>query len=108
MEVAAVAEDPQITRIDCPRRLRRELIVAAQTMRVPGFRHETGLTGLGESLALLDGEAAARHPALAGRIIQKAHFNFTKEPWGSPDAHATAVAGAVGAHGSSILGSRQK
>jgi serine protease AprX len=37
---------------------------------------------------------AAAHPALDGRVVQRA--NYTREPWGHPADHGTAVAGIVG------------
>ena len=96
--LADVAAHPGIDVIDLPR-----LIAADAGATGPSpwpsylIEHEVGERG-GEGIivAVIDGEVAVQHAAFEGRAIQK--HNFTDEPWGLPIAHATAVAGIVGAH----------
>jgi serine protease AprX len=90
-----VAADGRIERFDLPRRLTREMNVCGVTVGAPTFRRRTFNTGNGIVVAVIDGEVDTRHPALAGRVMQKR--NFTGEPFGSPDSHGTAVAGIIGA-----------
>ena len=47
------------------------------------------------TVAVIDSEAALTHPALRDRVIHRR--NYTREPWGTPDSHGTAVAGIIGA-----------
>jgi serine protease AprX len=51
--------------------------------------------GAGTSVGVIDGEVAGNHPALAGRIVHRR--NFTREGWGNPSPHATAIAGIIAA-----------
>ena len=53
-------------------------------------------------VAVIDSEVAAGHPGFGHRVIHRA--NYTKEPWGSPDAHGTAVAGIIGSLGATLAG----
>lgn len=97
-----VAADGRIERFDLPRRLTREMNVCGVTVGAPAFRQRTGNTGNGIVVAVIDGEVDTRHPALAGRVMQKR--NFTGEPFGSPDSHGTAVAGIIGARDARFSG----
>jgi serine protease AprX len=68
--------------------------LCAPLVGAPVFRTRTGKDGTGIIVAVIDGEVDVRHPALTGRVMQKR--NLTKEPFGFPDEHGTAVAGILG------------
>jgi serine protease AprX len=72
------------------------LIAAAEA------RAAHGLSGKGVTVAVIDSESALGHPALSDRVIHRR--NYTQEPWGTPAAHGTAVAGIVGAAGAEYTG----
>lgn len=93
--LAEVAPDRNIDRIDLPRRILREMRFCGPLVGAPAFRTGSGKDGAGIVVAVIDGEADAAHRALAGRVMQKR--NFTREPFGFPDEHGTAVAGIIGA-----------
>ena len=97
-----VAADTRIECFDLPRRLTREMNICGATVGAPAFRRRTGTTGDGIVVAVIDGEVDARHPALAGRVMQKR--NFTGEPFGAPDGHGTAVAGIIAASDARFTG----
>src|SRR5262249_34441262 len=94
--IAEVASDQSITRIGVPRRLVREMNLCAPLVGAPAFRTRTKKDGAGIVVAIIDGEIDVRHPALAGRVMQKR--NLTREAFGFPDDHATGVAGIIGPH----------
>jgi serine protease AprX len=93
--LAEIAPDDAIERIDLPRRLVREMRLCGPLVGAPVFRTRTGKDGTGIVVAVIDGEVDVTHRALAGRVMQKR--NFTREPFGRPDTHGTAVAGIIGA-----------
>ena len=93
--LAEVAPDNSIERIDLPRRLMREMRLCGPLVGAPVFRTRTSKDGAGIVVAVIDGEVDVRHKALAGRVMQKR--NLTREPFGFPDDHGTAVAGIIGA-----------
>jgi serine protease AprX len=92
--LADVAADAVISRIDVPRRLMPEATPAQVAIGLPAFRVAGLGTGAGITVAVIDTESAIP-PALAGRVVHRR--NYTPEPWGNPAAHATAVAGIIGA-----------
>lgn len=95
--LAEVAGADSVTALDVPRRLSADADVPNhRSIGLPAFQRDTGLTGRGVTVAVLDGEVALGHPALAGRVIQRR--NYTLELWGNPSPHGTAVAGIVGAN----------
>ncbi len=120
--LAEVAHDFKVERIGLPRLLRRNAdtraakdpkntgskrrkaaIEAPQGDDVLGavaFRARTSLTGKGIVVAILDTEIAYKHAAFGDRVILKE--NYTREPWGHPDFHGTAVAGLLAA-GAQVL-----
>jgi serine protease AprX len=94
--LAEVAAADSVTAFDVPRRLRADADVANhRCIDLPDFQDRTGSTGRGVTVAVIDGEVALTHPALAGRVVQRR--NHTPESWGNPSPHGTAVAGIVGA-----------
>jgi serine protease AprX len=101
--LSSVAGDPQVQRVDLPRRLEPEagtldvMLEAAVKLQA-----RLGLTGKGVAVAVIDSEAALGHPALRGRLLHRR--NFTQEPWGTPAPHGTAVAGIIGANSSEYTG----
>ncbi len=94
--IAEVALDKRIEQIDLPRRLEAEIVTSAKTVGAPQYRDRFNATGKGVVVGVIDSEVALQHPALLGRIIQKQ--NYTKELWGNPGSHGTAVAGIIGAN----------
>ncbi|HEV7784801.1 MAG TPA: hypothetical protein VGQ28_05645, partial [Thermoanaerobaculia bacterium] len=89
--LAEVAQDSKVERIGLPRLLALE--AGSKTVDVLGaaaFRKKTSLTGKGVVVAILDTEIAYQHTAFQGRVILKE--NYTREPWGHPADHGTAVA----------------
>jgi len=93
--VAEVASEDALQIMDLPRKLQREIDVGAVTIRATVFRQNFGRTGNGVRIAVIDGEVNANQPAFGGRVTLQE--NLTREPFGAPDAHATAVAGIVAA-----------
>ncbi|QNJ91649.1 S8 family peptidase [Mycolicibacterium fluoranthenivorans] len=94
--LADVTADSAVTSIDIPRLLQPEAAsVDHVAIKLPDFVERTGLTGHGVTVAVIDSEVAAMHPALAGRVVQRR--NYTAEPWGNPGTHGTAVAGLIAA-----------
>jgi serine protease AprX len=95
--VADVASDPRVESVDVPRPLDPELTATAELVGATAWRKATGNGGEGVVVAVIDSEVAAEHPGLAGRVVQKT--NYTREAFGNPGAHGTAVAGIVGSAG---------
>lgn len=93
--IAEVASDRRIEQIDLPRRLEAEIVASTRTVGAPQYRDRFNVTGKGVVVGVIDSEVALQHPALSGRVIHKQ--NYTKEPWGNPGAHGTAIAGIIGA-----------
>jgi serine protease AprX len=100
--VATVADDPRIRFIDVPRRLFKEIGSTAALVGAPAFRAANGVSGQGVNVAVIDSEVSRQHLAFGTRVIHKA--NFTKEPFGNPDGHGTAVAGIIGSMNSPLTG----
>ena len=96
--LARIAAAHEVKRIDRPGELWRELLVSSHSVGAPAYRRETGFTGAGVTVAVIDGEIDHAHPALAGRVSRHDGDNYTDEPLGSPDAHATSVAGIIGSN----------
>lgn len=94
--LAPIADHDELQQLDLPRRLAREINVATATMHCAAFRQKLNVTGRGVRVAVIDGEVNVHHPALAGRVTLQE--NFTKEAFGNPDAHGTAVAGIIGSN----------
>jgi serine protease AprX len=95
MAVAEAAGETSLAFIDLPRRIRREIAVATQTIGLVQFRQRFPNTGLGVRVAVIDGEVDLNHPALRERVVLKE--NFSTESFGAPDPHGTAVAGIIAA-----------
>lgn len=100
--LALVAEDARVSQVDIPRRIEGELRTTGGTVGAVAYRDATGRMGTGVIVAVIDSEVARDHAAFQERVIHKE--NFTHEPWGSPGAHGTAVAGIVGSRGSDFAG----
>jgi serine protease AprX len=89
-----IAEHRAVERIDVARQIVRDS--ADVTIRSAAtLRQSTGLSGKGVLIAVIDSEVQLDHPALDGRIVHRR--NYTREPFGTPDGHGTAVAGLIGA-----------
>lgn len=100
--IAEIAEDQKISQIDLPRPLEAEIFISTGTIGVPAFRLQTKMTGKGIIVAVIDSEVSITHPSLKGRIVQKE--NYTKEPWGNPGSHGTAVAGIIASNNKRYMG----
>jgi serine protease AprX len=95
--VAEVAGDPKVEGVDVPRPLEPDLRSTASLVGAVTWRETTGNGGRGVVVAVIDSEVAAQHPGLAGRVVQKT--NYTREAFGNPGTHGTAVAGIIGSSG---------
>ena len=100
--LAEVAADDSIERIDLPRRLEPEISTSGKTAGAPQFRKKFKRAGKGIIVAVIDGEVALTHPALKGRVVHK--MNFTDEAWGHPHSHGTAVAGIIASRDGNFTG----
>jgi serine protease AprX len=99
--LADAADDEAVERIDVPRRIKRE--GADVTIdNAASFGAQASLDGRGVLVAVIDSEVQLDHPSLAGRIIHRR--NYTREPFGTPDFHGTAVAGLIASSGSGFTG----
>lgn len=96
--LAELASHPDVVHVDLPRRLRQELEVTGVVVGAIAFRATNQVSGAGVKVAVIDGEIDREHSALRGRVERTA--KFTKEDWGKPDVHATAVAGIIAANAS--------
>jgi serine protease AprX len=95
--LAEIAGTPSIEVFDCERTLTREVTGTSELLGAPSHRHRSSQIGKGVIVALLDGEVELEHPALRDRVMHKG--NYTRESWGCPDHHATAIAGIIAADG---------
>ena len=104
-EIAEMAQDQSLNVIDLPRRLWIEEADDPPGLRLfrPRSKTECEYTGKNVIIALIDREVNMAHSGLSGRI--EAKENYTEEKWGSPDWHATAVAGILGGRSSQFYGS---
>jgi hypothetical protein len=93
--VADVADHHHLQVVDVSRRMRREMDVSGLTVHAAATRTQFSVTGSGVRVAVIDGEVNVSHAAFGGRAALQE--NFTAEPFGSPDAHGTAVAGIIAA-----------
>jgi serine protease AprX len=104
-QLSEVANDPLISAFDSPRPIqveRQSLEEPGLFVFVPHLADRRHGSGKGISIGLIDSEVADSHPALIGRITKKS--NHTKEKWGHPHWHATAVAGIIGGKSPAIQG----
>lgn len=90
--LAEVADADEVESLDLARRLVAEIDVTAPLVGAAALA-AGGADGGGVLVGVLDSEVAADHPALQGRVVRRE--NYTLEPWGTPSAHGTAVAGIV-------------
>lgn len=72
--LAEVADDPNVNRVDLPRRLSPEGLMIGGVSGVPEYRDRTGLTGKGVRIAIIDSEIAKKHPGLQGAIFPPCNF----------------------------------
>jgi serine protease AprX len=100
--LAEVAADPQVDRVDLPRRLEAEIGTTARTVGATQYREEMNRSGKGVVIAIIDSEVTLRHPALRDRIIHKQ--NYTNEAWGNAHEHGTAVAGIAASSDDDFVG----
>ena len=91
--LAEVVADPDVSRVDLPRRLQAELDVTGRKVGAPQFRKKFKGGGKDIIIAVIDSEVALNHPALSGRVVHKE--NYSLELWGNPGSHGTAVAGII-------------
>jgi serine protease AprX len=97
-----IAEAAAIHSIDAPRLIWREIRRTAPVVRAPAYREVHECAGDNLIIAVLDGEIRTDWNFFGDRVQRRA--NFTDEPWGSPDDHATAVAGVIGANATTCVG----
>lgn len=101
-DLSEIVADPSIQSVDVPRRLQAEINVSADTVGAPQFRKKFAVTGRGVIVAVIDSEVVMDHPSLTNRVVQRQ--NFTKEPWGNPGSHGTAVAGIIASNDAEFNG----
>jgi serine protease AprX len=89
-----VVEEKTLALLDVPRQLRADIDGTASVVGAFEFRKRSSVDGSHITVAVIDTEVDMGHPALANRIVQKT--NFTKERFGNPAPHGTAVAGIIG------------
>jgi serine protease AprX len=89
--LAEIAQEESLSIIDVPRQLQIEEADSALTLFLPRLADEHGFTGKGIVVAVIDAEVDTTHPGLEGRVVPKRVY--TKEKWGKPHWHATAVGG---------------
>jgi serine protease AprX len=97
-----IAAESTLARLDLPRPLRADIDVTTGRVGGSQFRQKLDVTGEHITVAVIDAEVDVNHPALAGRVIQKA--NYTKERWGSPNFHGTGVAGIIASNDQTFTG----
>lgn len=97
-----IAGDDRISKIDLPRRLVAEINQTGPLVDAPNYRVNSSKTGKGIIVGVIDTEVSTAHPALTGRVVKQK--NYTKEPWGNPGAHGTAVAGIIGSNDAAYTG----
>ncbi len=119
--LAEMAQDSKVERIGVPRLLQVEAQAkkkktaakkkksakpaaeaVADVLGSLAFRTRTSLSGKDVVVAILDTEIFSAHTAFQGRVILKE--NYTKEPWGHPALHGTAVAGFLAASAQAFTG----
>lgn len=92
--LAEVAADSLVERLDVPRAIipmsagPGVLVQAADSWRAGG-----GGRGAGVDVAVVDSEVDLNNPGLRGRVVHRR--NYTREPFGWPASHGTAVAGII-------------
>ena len=96
--LAEVAADPSVERVDLPRRITLDGADAGGASSITlaamsALRSQSGLSGEGLTVGVIDSEIALQHPALQDRVIHRR--NYTEEPFGSPRLHGTAIAGII-------------
>lgn len=97
-----IAADDRISKIDLPRKLAAEIDQTGPLVEAPRYINKTLKTGKGIIVGVIDTEVSTDHPALEGRVIQQK--NYTREPWGKPGEHGTAVAGIIASNDKTYLG----
>jgi subtilisin family serine protease len=65
-----VSDEPAVQRIKPSRYLKAMMDVAPGKVNLPQFKNETGLTGKGVAIGIVDTGIDAKHPAFAGRILR--------------------------------------
>ena len=91
--LALAAEAREVEHIDLPRQLRPDIDRTAIVVGAPTLRRDQHVGPIDVVVAVIDSEIDIDHPALRGHATRAE--NYTLEPWGSPDAHGTAVAGII-------------
>ncbi|MFN6515886.1 MAG: S8 family peptidase [Nostoc sp. CreGUA01] len=64
-----LSEEDTIQRIKPSRKLQLRMDVAAGKVKLPEFQNQTGLTGKGVIVGIIDSGIDPKHPAFAGRIL---------------------------------------
>jgi serine protease AprX len=100
--LAEVVQDDNIVRLDVPRKLSREINVTGPLVAANQYRQRFNRSGKDILVGVIDSEIDINHPSLRDRVVQAK--NFTKEPWGTPDSHGTAVAGIIGSNDENYIG----
>lgn len=97
-----IADENTLQQFDLPRMLRSDIDTTAGRVGAPQFRKKFSITGAPITVAVIDTEVDISHPALKDRVVQRT--NSTKERWGFPAGHGTAVAGIIASMDSTFTG----
>ena len=100
--LSELAHDSAVRQLDLPRPLLADIDATGSRVGAAQFRQKFSLTGDHITVAVIDTEVDVNHPALAGRVMQK--NNYTKERFGNPAPHGTAVAGIIGSNDKKFTG----
>lgn len=102
--LAGVADHPAVTAIDVPHRIQRDArpVIIGVRMSADKFRRDTHLSGKGIIVAIIDGEVIPSHTHFQDRVTLAQ--NYTPEPFGQADDHASSVAGIIGGNSGFIIG----
>lgn len=90
-----LAADSAIMHIDVARELELETSESGRVVGATAHRENTGYSGKGVVVAVIDREVERSHPAFDGRVFNMG--NFSHEDWGEPHPHGTQVAGIIAA-----------
>jgi len=100
--LSELAQEPSVRMLDLPRPLLADIDATGTRVGAVQFRQKFSITGEHITVAVIDTEVDVNHPALAGRVMQK--NNYTKERFGNPAPHGTAVAGIIASIDKKITG----